>query len=466
MRRTKIIATLGPATDSPAVLHALLSAGVDVFRLNAAHSGPGQLAQRLRAVRAAAAEASREVAVLLDLPGPKLRIGEMAPGVHLDAGGAFRLVAEECVGDEHRATVSYGDLAADVGPGDRVLIDDGRIELVVTATAPGEVLTDVVTGGPLLSRKGVNVPNVTLSVDPVTRFDTTLLAWALENEVDWIGQSFVRCAEDVHLLRGLMHGRRIPVVAKIEKHEAADRLESIVDAADAVMVARGDLGVETAPERVPVLNRRIVGAARSAGKPVIIATEMLDSMRERPRPTRAEASDVAAAIWGRADAVMLSGETALGTYPVESVETMARIIVAAEEAASPPRPPKAAGVRDDVQAALSAAVSELARELDLAAIVTLTQSGATTLAVARHRPQTPLIAAVPSPEVARRLSLVWGVRPVVIPFTDKTSDLLDVVVSGLCEAGLVRPGDRLAITAGLATRVQGGTDLLHVRTVD
>lgn len=465
MRRTKIVATLGPATDSPGVLYALLSAGVDVFRLNAAHAGPGELAERLRVARAMAAEAGREVGVLLDLPGPKLRIGEVAPGVELEPGRPLRLLAEECVGDASRVTVSHRALADDVGPGDRILIDDGRIELVVTSTAPGEVGTEVVTGGALTSRKGVNVPGATLSVEPITRFDTTLLAWALASDVDWLGQSFVRSADDVHALRGLMRDRQLPIVAKIEKHEAADRLESIIEAADAVMVARGDLGVETSPERVPVLQRQIVGVARSAGKPVIIATEMLDSMRERPRPTRAEASDVATAIFGRADAVMLSGETAVGKYPVESVETMARIIVAAEEAAAPPRPPRAAGMRDDVQAAVSAAVSELASELELAAIVTLTQSGATALAVSRFRPATPLIAAVPSPEVARRLALAWGVRSVVVPFTETTTELLDVVTARVRQAGLARPGERIAFTAGLATRVPGGTDLIHVRTV-
>ncbi|MDZ4168604.1 MAG: pyruvate kinase [Coriobacteriia bacterium] len=465
MRRTRIVATIGPATESPERLRGLIVAGVDVVRLNAAHAGPGELAAHLGGIRAAAAGEGREVGVLLDLPGPKVRLGAVAAGVELEPGKPFRLVTEECVGDAAHASVSHRGLADDVVEGDRILMDDGRLELVVRSTGPGDVRTEVVVGGPLLSHKGVNVPKVTLSVDALTRYDTTLLAWALANEIDWVGQSFVRAAEDVLALRALMTTRQIPIVAKIEKHEATERIDSIVEVADAVMVARGDLGVETSPERVPVLQRRIVNAARAAGKPVIIATEMLDSMRERPRPTRAEASDVANAIFGRADAVMLSGETAVGEYPIEAVETMARIVVAAEEAASPPRPPRSTRVRDDVQAAVSSAVSDLASELRLAAIVTITQSGATTLAVSRYRPVTPIIAAVPSVEAARRLGLVWGVRTVIVPFEEKTDPLLDQVTVAVCDAGLVEAGQRVALTAGLATRFPGGTDFIHVRTV-
>ncbi len=465
MRRTKIIATLGPATDTPEVLDGLIAAGVDVVRLNAAHATPEQLEPRLLAVRAAAARAGREVGVLLDLPGPKIRVGDVSEGALLEAGARFSLTVDACVGDSTRASISHDGLANDVSEGDRILLDDGRLELVVVEVHPGEVVTRVITGGALTSHKGVNVPGVTLSVDAITDYDRSVLEWAMSAQIDWVGQSFVRSDHDIHELRSCMTARQIPIVAKIEKHEAATCIAEIVGAADAVMVARGDLAVETAPERVPVLQRQIVAAARAAGKPVVIATEMLDSMRERPRPTRAEASDVASAIFIRADAVMLSGETAVGLYPVESVATMARIAFAAEEAAPPPRPPHAPSDTDDVQSAVSAAVSELAADLHLAAIVTLTQSGATALAVSRYRPVTPIIAATPRAEVARLLQLAWGVRAVTLPFAEHTDARLDQVTAAVHEAGFAQQGERIAMTAGLWSRVPGGTDFLHVRVV-
>lgn len=465
MCRTKIVATLGPATDDPVMLASVVAAGVDVVRLNASHSTRDELASRLTAVRAAAATAGREVGVLLDLPGPKVRVGEVASGTRLETGTVFTLAASPVVGDARRASVSYAGLAGDVAPGARILIDDGRIELLVESVSESETHARVVAGGPLASRKGVNIPGVTLTVGAVTPRDRELVAWAVESGVDWLAQSFVRSAHDIDELRGLMGSAALPIVAKIEKHEAVGRIEEIVSAADGVMVARGDLGVETSPERVPVVQRRIVSAARSAGKPVIIATEMLDSMRERPRPTRAEASDVANAIFGRADAVMLSGETAVGAFPLESVQTMVRIIDAAEAAISQPRAPKATSGRDNVQAAVSAAASELAGELGLAAIVTLTQSGATALAVSRYRPLTPIVAVAPHAGVARRLALVWGVRTLVRPLAEETGALLDEGAAAVLDAGLAHAGERIAITAGLGSNIPGGTDFVHVRVL-
>lgn len=465
MRRTKIVATLGPATDSPELLDGIIAAGVDVIRLNAAHAGPSDLDTSLVAVRESAVRVGREVGVLLDLPGPKIRVGDVTEGTVLEAGHAFRLLAEECVGDAEHACITHQSLASDVHQGDSILLDDGRIELKVLGSIPGEVQTEVVTGGPLLSNKGVNVPGVTLSVSPITRYDRAVLEWALVNEIDWIGQSFVRSAHDVEELRRYMTARVIPIVAKIEKHEATTEIDAIVAAADAVMVARGDLAVETSPERVPVLQRQIVASARALGKPVIIATEMLDSMREHPRPTRAEASDVATAIFGRADAVMLSGETAVGQYPVEAVATMARIAVTAEEASPPARPIRGGCDVDDVQAAMSAGVAELGADVELAAIVPLTQSGATAFAVSRHRPETPIIAATPFKTTVRLLTLAWGVKSVIFSFSEDTGVLLDHAATAVREAGYAQPGERIAITAGLATRTPGGTDLIHVRNV-
>jgi pyruvate kinase len=464
MRRTKVVATLGPATDPPEVLESIIRAGVDVVRLNAAHAGPSELAVRLAAVRAASVRAERDVAVLLDLPGPKIRVGEMEDGTVLEPGRPFRLLDEDCVGDASHACVTHLGLAEDVAPGDRILLDDGRIELQVTTTSVHGVDTTVVSGGPLSSNKGVNMPGVTLSIDPITSYDRTVLQWAMANDVDWVGQSFVRSARDVEALREYMTHRIIPIVAKIEKHEAVEEIENIIDVADGVMVARGDLAVETAPERVPVLQRRIVLAARDAGKPVVVATEMLDSMRNNPRPTRAEASDVGYAIFIAADAVMLSGESAVGKYPVDAVKTMVRIIDAAEGAAGVPRPPREHGGMDDVQLAVSSAVCELATDLGAHAIIPVTQSGATALAVSRYRPDSPIVAATPTEHTARKLALVWGVRSVVLPFPDDMGELLDRVVDAVCDAGHLRHGDRVALTAGLSSRVPGKTDFIHVRT--
>jgi len=465
MRRTRIVATLGPSTDSPDVLEALLAAGVDVVRLNAAHADTSELETTLRAVRAASEKLGRHVGVLLDLPGPKIRVGAVAPGTELVLGSVFTLCAEDCTGDANHACITYSGLAADLQAGDRVLIDDGKVELDVTSVdaVRGAVVCRVLVGGPLSSNKGVNVPGVTLGVDSITDVDRTAVAWACCTDVDFIGQSFVRSATDIENLRALMV-RPIPVVAKIEKHEAVAALDSIIAAADAVMVARGDLGVETAPEQVPVIQRRIIEAARAVGKPVVIATQMLDSMTTASRPTRAEASDVANAIFDRADAVMLSGETAVGNHPVLVVQTMGRIAKTAEEAIHGDDRDEH-GMTADVQEAVSAAVCDLASDLRLAAIVPVTQSGATAYAVSRHRPDVRIVAVTPKPEVARGLTLLWGVRTLVIDFHADTDRLLDDVCEALLDSGMAPAGGKVAITAGRSTRTEGGTDFILVREV-
>jgi pyruvate kinase len=465
MRRTKIVATLGPATDDPGVLDAVIKGGLDIARLNAAHSELPELALRLASVRAAEERCGVTIGVLLDLPGPKLRLGNIASGTLLVAGETFVLHAGECDGDAAGACVSYGGLAEDLARGGVVALDDGRLELVVTGFDGRDVLTRVTLGGPLSSHKGVNVPGVTIGVEPISGRDRSLLEWAQEADIDYVAQSFVRSADDVEELRGLMTVRGIPIVAKIEKHEAVGRIDSIVAAADAVMVARGDLGVETSPEIVPVVQRRIIAAARAAGKPVVVATQMLESMTTSPRPTRAEASDVANAIFSRVDACMLSAETSVGRYPVETVETMARIAATAEEALIHAGWDHGGVVTTDVQAAVSAAVCDLASDLCLAAIVPLTQSGTTALAVARHRPDAPIVAVTPTPGVARQLALVWGVRPLVIAFAQDTDTLLDSALAAVREAGLAAPGEQVALTAGRMTRSRGGTDFILVSEV-
>lgn len=468
MRRTRIVATAGPSTDAPGVVDSLISAGVDVFRLNASHAGPGELASRLAMIREASARVGREVGVLVDLSGPKLRVGEVAENTVLEPGSTFALEADECVGDARHACVSYPGLAADVGAGGRILIDDGRIELEVQQAHADihRVVTKVVIGGALASHKGVNVPDATLGVESITRYDLTVLQWAMANEVDWIAQSFVRSGRDVEALREFMTRRQIPICAKIEKHEAAERLDEILEAADALMVARGDLGVETSPEEVPLIQRRVVHAARAAGKPVVVATQMLESMTANPRPTRAEASDVANAIFERASAVMLSGETAVGEYPVKAVETMVRIAEVSEpEAASNDPGPGPSDIHNDVQLAVSAAAHELSAGLSLAAIVTISQSGATARAIARHRPETPIIAVVPSAAVARRLTLAWGIESVIVDFPEETGELLAAAAEAVVSAGYAKHGERVALTAGMASVTPGGTDFILIREV-
>lgn len=466
MPRTKIIATIGPASDSPDALAALIGAGMSVARLNASHTSREALERRLTAVRKAAEHEGRHIAVMLDLGGPKLRVGEIAPGTVLLEGTRFELVTGACLGDASRACVSHPELAADVPDDARLLLDDGRIELRAVGRREDALITEVVTGGVLTSHKGVNVPGVHLSVDAITPDDAADLAWAIDDHVDLVAQSFVRSAADITRLRALMGERAIPIVAKIEKHEALSDISGIVAAADAVMVARGDLGVETAPEQVPVAQRRIVAACRAAGKPVIIATQMLESMTTSVRPTRAEASDVANAIFSEVDAVMLSAETAVGEHPALAVATMARIAETAETSlAERTDVATAHGGRDDVTRAVSAAVAELARELDLAAIVTATQSGATARAVAAHRPRVPIIAVTPDVRVARRLALVWGVTPLIVAQHGTIDEMLDLSVHSAREAGLVAPGKMVALTAGVAVGVPGTTNLVQVTRV-
>ncbi len=462
MRRTKIVATIGPACDAPGVLREVLAAGVDVARLNASHGSREDLARRLEAVRREAESLGRVVGIMLDLPGPKLRVGDMAEGTVLAAGARFRLDATQCTGDASHACVNYAGLAADVSPGDRILLDDGAIELSVESSGDGEVVTRVERGGALTSHKGVNVPGVRLTVDGVTANDLELLAWGLGAGVDLIAQSFVRSADDVARLRAAMGSAQVPIVAKIEKYEALADLDGIIAAADAVMVARGDLAVETSAESVPPAQRRIVSECRDAGKPVIVATQMLESMVSSPRPTRAEASDVATAVFEGADAVMLSEETAIGAYPAAAVATMDRVCRAAEESGGP-----AIGVTDGSTSVspVAAAAFDLARDTCATVIVTATQSGATARAVARLRPPQTIVGLAPSARVARALALVWGVVPVagVIPSTIEatTAEALESVAS----LGVAHAGERVVLTAGTTAGVTGSSDLVRVLTL-
>lgn len=460
-RRTKIVATIGPACDVPGVIEAMVEAGADVARLNASHATTAEMSERLGRLRAAGDRAGRHVGVLLDLPGPKLRVGGMAAGVVLADEQVFTLLPGEGEGDASRAYVSYEALGADVRSGDRILVDDGAIELAVLSAGPGEVVTRVKRGGALTGHKGVNVPRVRLSVDSLGAHDLELLAWGLDAGVDMVAQSFVRSAADVVRLREAMGARAVPLIAKVEKYEALDDLDAIVAAADAVMVARGDLAVETSPEAVPPAQRRIVERCRATGRPVVVATQMLESMVSAPRPTRAEASDVATAVFEGADAVMLSEETAVGAFPVEAVSTMARICLAAEEGG-----PSSVICRPDQTptAAVAAAACDLAADIGAAAVLAATKSGSSARAVAACRPRIPILALTPSWSTGRALTLVWGVSPQVVPDPATIEEMAELARRVALASGVARPGERFVLTAGTALGVSGGTDLIRVLT--
>ena len=464
-RRTKIVATLGPATDDPAVLDAVLRAGVDVARVNFSHGTADEHTARVRRFREAAARVGKFAAVLADLPGPKLRV-KLPAARDLAAGDTihFSLTAEPAhTGD---LTITEPELLADVRPGQRLLLDDGRMQLEAVGTDAGRLAARVVVGGTLKPNKGLNLPDTPLSIAAVTDRDREALTVAAAAGVDWVALSFVRGPEAAAEVRAALAavGLKVPVVAKVERPEAVGRAAEIVAAFDGVMVARGDLGVEIPLERVPTVQKLLIAACRAAGKPVITATDMLDSMRENPRPTRAEASDVANAIFDGTDAVMLSGETAVGRYPVEAVACMHRIAVETEahlEKAGPaghvPHPV------EGIDAAIVDAACELAAEVGAAALVVPTLSGRTARLVARHRPWARVVAVAPAEAVLRGLAPVWGVTGVRGTPTAAGGDRLAGAVRDAFAAGTVKPGERVVVTAGHP--IDGGPYFPTVRVV-
>jgi pyruvate kinase len=477
VRRTKVVCTIGPASREPEMLHQLVLAGMDVARLNFSHGDHAEHGENVTRIRAVAAEVDRPVALMADLQGPKLRVGEMVEGgVTLEAGNEAILTTEPVLGRGPEALpVQYRGLPRWVRPGDRVLIDDGMLELHVLSTTRSEVRCRVVVGGILGSNKGMNLPRTPPDIPSITVKDRADLAFALEQGVDWVALSFVRSADEVMELKQLIaelrpDGLRVPVLAKIEKPEALDNIEAIIDAADAIMVARGDLGIEIRPEEVPIAQKRIIESCNRAGVPVVTATQMLDSMIRNPRATRAEASDVANAILDGTDAVMLSGETSIGAYPLNAVRTMVRI--AREVEAHCPRP----YVRDllvsehDLPLTIADAVSHAARgaahDLDAAAIVTPTSSGYTACMMSHHRPRAPIIAVTPDRGVLRQLMLCWGVTPLYAPRTEDTDEMLAHAIQAAREHDLVRAGDTVVLTGGAAGSPPGTTNLLRVLVVE
>jgi pyruvate kinase len=471
MRRTKIVCTLGPASETPERIGALVGAGMDVARLNFSHNTHESHAERFRLVREASAAAERPIAVLQDLSGPKLRIGELPEaGVELRTGAAWRLTPERVSGDPAAdIPVPLPDLLAALQPGHHVYLDDGQIDLVITGRTDGGVACEVQHGGVLCSRKGINAPAVPFQIPSVTEKDLTDLRFGLALGVDWVAVSFVRRGADLERVRDAIRaaGSEAHVIAKIEKPEAVAALDEILAAADGLMVARGDLGVETPLVQVPILQKELIRRCYRAGKPVITATQMLESMTHSPRPTRAEVSDVANAIMDGTSAVMLSGETAMGEYPVETVRTMAAIADYTEEHLDYEGLLEH-GLRSDIGSitdAISQGVAEIAHDLKVAAILCSTTSGHTARMVARMRPRMPIIAATANEATYRRLALIWGVRPLLVAPTTNTDEMLAATVKGALRAGWVLPGQTVVITSGVPVGTPGHTNLIKVQTV-
>ena len=470
-RRTKIVATIGPATSSPEMLKAIIEAGATTLRLNFSHGTHADHQRSIRLIRQTAFELNRPVAILQDLQGPKIRLGRFETGsIILTKGDRFTLTNRLIEGTQQISCVTYDYLADEVPVGSNILLDDGKVEMVVEEInhEKGDLHCRVTVPGKLSNNKGVNFPGVYLSIKAMTDKDREDLMFGLDQGVDWVALSFVRNPQDIIEIKELISstGKNVPVVAKIEKHEAIEQMEAILSLCDGVMVARGDLGVELPAEDVPVLQKRLIATANRLGIPIITATQMLDSMVSNPRPTRAEVSDVANAILDGTDAVMLSNETAVGSFPVEAVATMARIAERIEqEETLNTNSRQSRDNRRSIPNAISQAVGQIAENLGAAAIMTLTQTGATARNVSKFRPKTPILAITPHVNVARQLQMVWGVRPLLVLELPSTGQTFQAAINVAQEKNLLTEGDLVVMTAGTLQGVSGSTDLIKVEIV-
>ena len=467
-RTTKIVSTLGPATSTKEQIARLYERGTDVFRLNFSHGSHAEQKARADAIRAVEAEFERPIGIMMDLQGPKIRVGSFADAtVTLAEGDAFRLDSDQVDGDQTRVLLPHPEVINALTVDTELLLDDGKIRLRVEKCTADAVETRVLVGGPLSNNKGVNIPSVSLPVSALTTKDRRDLQFGLDLGVDWVALSFVQRPDDVAEARKLIAGRA-GVLVKLEKPLAINQLDQILELTDAVMVARGDLGVEAPPEDVPGLQKKIISAARALGKPVVVATQMLESMINAPTPTRAEASDVATAVFDGADAVMLSAETAVGDYPFESVAMMDRIIARVEQDSH-----YAKLVDVDRQSpeatsadAITAAARQVANTISAAAIVTYSTTGSTTLRAARERPGSPILALTPLQSTSRRLALAWGVHPVVTKDAASFDDMVDWAVTIAKQEGFAESGQRLVVTAGVPFGTPGATNILRIAWVD
>lgn len=466
MRRAKIVCTIGPATESAEQIQALVDAGMDVARLNRSH-GDTEVHERVyNNVRAAAKASGRSVAVLVDLQGPKIRLGRFVEGKHyLNEGDTFTITTEDVPGTKELVSTTHKGLAGDARVGDPLLIDDGRVLVRVTAVEGPRVVTRVEVAGPVSNNKGINLPGVAVSVPAMSDKDEEDLRWALRVGADIIALSFVRNAADYDDVRRIMEeeGRVVPVIAKVEKPQAVEALAEIVDAFDGIMVARGDLGVELPLEQVPLVQKRAVELARRNAKPVIVATQVLESMTNNPRPTRAETSDCANAVLDGADAVMLSGETSVGKYPLEAVKTMARIIKAVEDN-SVSVPPLTHTPRTK-RGVISYAARDIGERLDAKALVAFTQSGDTVRRLARLHTPLPVLAFTALPEVRSQLALTWGTETFIVPQMSNTDDMIRQVDKSLLDLGRYKRGELVVIVAGAPPGTVGSTNLIHVHRI-
>ena len=470
MRRTKIVCTIGPSIDTAEKIAKLIGAGMDVARLNLSHGSLEDHLRRLELIRDVSSEMKKNVGFLFDTRGPEVRTGDLEQDcVMLEDGQEFIVTTEPVIGDSRKVSVTYHDLHQDLRAGCTVLIDDGLIELRVVEISGREIICRVIHGGELRSYKGLNTPGTRINLPAVGEKDRIDIKAGLDNEVDFLAASFTRNVEDIIEIRQLVekHGGNIMILAKIESREGVENYDAILEVADGIMVARGDLGVEIPPEEVPLLQKQFIRKCNRLGKPVITATQMLDSMIRNPRPTRAEASDVANAIFDGTDAVMLSGETAIGRFPVEAVQTMSRIAERTEEGLSYKRimEDMSSVIKRTVTDAISYATSHIAYELSADAIITATQSGHTARMVSKYKPRAPIVAVSSRRQVASQLTLTWGVQAIICPPVHSTDDMFTNAIQAALEEGLIKDGNLVVITAGVPVGVSGTTNLLRVETV-
>ena len=471
MRKTKIVCTLGPSTDREGILREMIQTGMNVARFNFSHGTHAEHKVRLDALKALREELDAPVAAMLDTKGPEVRLKDFAGGrVHLTAGQEFTLTTVQVEGDAHRCSITYGELPGDVKAGDTILLDDGLVRLTVLETSETEIRCRVENDGDMKNHKGVNVPGVRLNMPYMSQQDRDDLLFGAEQGFDYVAASFVRSAADVRELRHVLDkaGSRMRIIAKIENQEGVSNLPEILDAADGIMVARGDMGVEIDFAEIPLIQKNMIARCVACGKPVITATQMLDSMMENPRPTRAEITDVANAIYDGTSAIMLSGETAAGQYPVESVKTMDAIARRTESDINHvKRMAQMAGGRNrlSVAAATAHAACTTAQEFGADAILTVGQRGTTARLVSRFHPGTPIIACLLDQQVRRQMALYWGVEPIMMPYASSTDELVDFAVQAAAQAGVVHEGDLVVVTAGVPVGVAGTTNMIRIQQV-
>lgn len=471
MKKTKIVCTIGPASESEEKLSLLIDKGMDVARLNFSHGNHEEHLVRIENLKRVREKAGQSTAILLDTKGPEIRTGQFDQAeIELIEGQAFTITMDEIVGNSERCTISYKNLVNDVVAGDKILIDDGLIELLILEIKGSEILTKVLNGGTIKNNKGVNVPNVIINLPAITPKDREDIIFGIENDIDFIAASFVRKSTDVMAIREILeenNASHIQIISKIENQEGVDNIDEILQVSDGIMVARGDLGVEIPTEEMPIVQKTLIKKCNLLGKPVITATQMLDSMIRNPRPTRAEVTDVANAIYDGTDAIMLSGETAAGKYPVESIETMARISKRIEGTLDYESILKNRQDHREVTItnAISYATCAVARDVQAQAVITSTTSGYTARAVSSYRPESPIIASVSQEYVSRQLSLVWGVTSILVEEVDSTDEMFEQAVKTALDENLIEAGDKVVITAGVPVGKAGTTNLIKVHLV-